>query len=203
MSGPEVMPFCVECGLQLGDWKFCPKCGTKRLDNAAMAEAPRIEPTLESMMRREVRSLIDSDDLPAAELTVRKALKESRTLDVLLVAADVFSRRHLVNEATDILDEAFKLAPQNYLVHVRYAEHFGRVGLYPQALEAVVHARRLLPTSDVTALLYCQEFERVMRERNRGGFVRASSAPRFSSRLSGLRRGKPAASPEAGQVDRR
>ena len=200
MSGLDDLPFCVECGLQLGDWKFCPKCGTKRLDRAAIAEAPKTEPTGDSGMRLEVRSLIDAGDLPAAELTVRRALKESRTLETLLVAADVFSRRHLVNETKDLLDEALELAPNNYLVHVRLSEHLGRVGLYPQSIEAVSRARRLLPDGDVTALVYCQELERIMRDRTRGGFVRASSAPRFSSRLGGLGKRKPSISSETKTV---
>ena len=97
----------------------------------------------------------------------------------------------------------WSLAPGNYLVHVRLSEHFGRVGLYPQALEAIVKARRLLPAGDVTTLVYCQEMERVMRERTRGGFVRASSAPRFASRLSGLGKRKPSNSSQAPTVDRR
>ena len=192
MTGSETA-FCVECGLKLEAWQFCPRCGARRIDVTAAAEAaPAPPPTAATAMRLEVRTLIDDGDLATAEVLVRRALSDERTLETLLVAADVLSRRHLIDETKDLLDEALALAPNNYLVHVRLSEHFGRIGLYPQSLEAIAKARRLLPPSDISALVYCQELERIMRDRSRGSFVRQSSLPKLPSRFRGSR-GKDAA----------
>lgn len=194
MTGSEAA-FCVECGLKLDAWQFCPRCGAKRIDVASANEPlPAPPPSRATAMRLEVRTLIDDGDLATAEMLVRRALTEERTLETLLVAADVFSRRHLVDDTKDLLDEALGLAPSNYLVHVRLSEHFGRIGLYPQSLEAISKARRLLPPSDISALMYCQELERIMRDRSRGSFVRQTGLPKLPSRFRGSR-GKDAAHP--------
>jgi len=131
-------------------------------------------------MRLQVKVLIDSDNLTEAETIVRRELLQERSLEVLLVAADVLSRRFKVNDATDLLDEALKLAPQNYMAHIRQGEHLARIGLFPQALEAIGRARRYLPAHEVAALVYCQELERVFRERSKGGFVRNTKLRRLS-----------------------
>ena len=194
MTGSEAA-FCVECGLKLDAWQFCPRCGAKRIDVASTNEPlPATPPSRATAMRLEVRTRIDDGDLATAEMLVRRALTEERTLETLLVAADVFSRRHLVDDTKDLLDEALELAPSNYLVHVRLSEHFGRIGLYPQSLEAISKARRLLPPSDISALMYCQELERIMRDRSRGSFVRQTGLPKLPSRFRGSR-GKDAAHP--------
>src|SRR4051812_33206504 len=98
MSGPNALSFCHECGFHLDDWKFCPKCGTPRIENGAAGVSLKAAPSRATVMRLEVRSLIDEGDLVTAEMVVRRELKEERSLETLLVAADVFSRRHLVNE---------------------------------------------------------------------------------------------------------
>ena len=187
MSGNTAPAFCVECGLNLEAWQFCPRCGAKRIEIDAPEPAAPAPPSRATAMRLEVRQLIDDGNLAEAEVLVRRELEVERTLETLLVAADVLSRRHVVNETKDLLDEALELAPKNYLVHVRLSEHFGRIGLYPQSLEAIVKARRLLPPKDVSALLYCQELERIMRDRSRGSFVRETGRPKLP-RFRGARK---------------
>jgi hypothetical protein len=180
--------FCVECGLKLEAWQFCPRCGARRIDVTTAGEAvPAPPPSRATAMRLEVRALIDDGDLATAETLVRRALAEERTLETLLVAADVLSRRHLVDDTKELLDEALELGPGNYLVHVRLSEHYGRIGLYPQSLDAIARARRLLPPSDLSALMYCQELERIMRDRSRGSFVRQTGLPQLPSRFRGSR----------------
>jgi len=187
--------FCVGCGhaFQAG-WAFCPACGAGRVDKACSA-ATEVAP--HSSLREEVTSLLDGGHLIDAEALLRSGLESVPAVETMLLLSVVLTKQHRYSEAGTLLEETVVIDPTNAEAHMRRAEYRGRVGLYDQALQDLGLARRYLRSSEVPALLHCQELERWLRERIKSGFVVHPSLPRLPSWLIRPKRGNQAQPLEA------
>jgi tetratricopeptide (TPR) repeat protein len=108
----------------------------------------------------------------------------------VVVAAENLVQAGHVMEAKATLDDALHETPDSYVIHFERASLLGRLGLFPQAIDDLATARRLLPPDDVRELLRCQELDRWLREKSKNSFVHQAALPRIPGWLPGIGRSR-------------
>ena len=152
---------CVACGQALdATWAFCAACGARRAQ-------PIAEP--------------NGQQAPASPVLEPVMHAPSSDVERLLARAETLGREQRIEEMAAALDEAVEADSSHPVVRLRRAEYFARLGLYAQAKDELKTARRLLPSGDLRAQLYCHELSRWIDDRARLSFVRHPALPRLPS----------------------
>jgi hypothetical protein len=175
--------FCVSCGLRLGEaWAFCPRCG------AAHETIVESVNETEDPLLIEAQSLVQRGELKEAESRVKAMLTSGPDVQALLLLAAIRHQQNDFDGLAETLDEAINFNPTDPYVRLRRAEHFARLGLYPQAFADLRVARRYFLGGNTQAALYCQDLDRWLRDRSRSSFVRQPVLPHMPAWLSSLGR---------------